>query len=224
MNAKSCEWHEDTGRNTSGSHIIWTSPLALINDVVVTYKNLSHISCDILLPLYFPFLSCSCSLSCFSWNEQAQPKKAEGGHLCYPLLGGNNQGVIMQTVQVAWGVLTCPVAVGGKGGEVTPSRGCMLMTSDGVRSASGGCKGRYTQSSDCCILLYVYLANLSTVSREAMMPQVRLQAVWKFNTVSGCTLKDRLLHLLAEVESSTALGLVFCKTTSDWHSGKCAFP
>lgn len=43
------------------------------------------------------------------------------------------------------------------------------------------------------------------------MPQVRAQAVSKLKSVSGCTLKGRPLHVLAEIKNSTALVLVFAR-------------
>lgn len=51
-----------------------------------------------------------------------------------------------------------------------------------------------------------------------MIPQVRVWALGKLSSLCACTLKGRLLHLLAEIKNSTALLLVFCETTSDRHS------
>lgn len=68
----------DTGRSTSDSCIIWTSPWALINGVLVAYKNLTT-SLAIFCPLIPPF-----SAAIVLWfsglfrSEQAgseQPKK-----------------------------------------------------------------------------------------------------------------------------------------------------
>lgn len=164
MIGESSEWHR---KSTSGSCIIWTSPWAFINSVLVTYKHLAHLLQNSAYPhSHTHFLSCNCSLACFGQNKQAQnDQKSWGTSSVLMCLGW--RWLENDHARQVWGVLICPLPV-CRNWETSLRKGDSWQRIYAHKqwclcSASGGCEGRCTDDH--------LIASLSWLAEKLWSPR-----------------------------------------------------